>query len=203
MAYRIVNKSIFEQNARNFILNELNFNQTEIISRKYIYHSGNKTIDIVIIGKHIDSSLIENAREKLAKYSLEGATLNIRQNSIESTDNPEKLKFGIFTELYRKNDKLIQIQSEKIALLEKELLKYKFEQLPIRDITQEALSEHPNISEFSVANALLYSVKNNNYDTVFIANVSYFKKPTHNEIERLNKWLKVRVKSEKVKLILH
>jgi uncharacterized hydrophobic protein (TIGR00271 family) len=202
MAYRIVSRSIFEQNARKFILNELSFSQSQIVSKNIIMKSGDNTIDITYIGKHVDSILIENARAKLPKYQLIGTKLIVRQGEYSNVNEINYIKSGIIEELYKKNDILIKSQDEKIAFLENELLKFEKSKLPIIDLTNEVLTEHPNIYEFSINNSVLYNAGKNKFDTLFIAYIGFKKWPSKTEVRRLNNWLKVRVKSEKVKLII-
>jgi len=202
LAYRIVNRSIFEQNARRFIQNELSFAQTEIISKNFKLQLGNKSIEITLIGKPVDSLLINNAKEKLSKYNLAGAKLIVRQSNFNNANEITKIKSGIIEDLYKKNDLIIKSKDEKIGFLENELSKIENTKLPIEDITKEALAEHPNISEFSINRGILYLAKSNSFDTVLIAYIDFKKRPSALEIERLNSWLKVRAKSERIKLIL-
>jgi uncharacterized hydrophobic protein (TIGR00271 family) len=202
LAYRIVNRSIFEQNARKFIQNELSFSETQIISKSYKQESNSKTIDITLIGKPIDSILINHAKEKLPNYKLIGTNLIVRQGSYDNRNDITSIKTEIIEELYKKNDLLIKSKDEKIRLLENELSKLEKARLPIKDITNEALAVHKNISEFSINNGILYNAKSNKYDTVFIAYLSFVKRPSAQEAESLNRWLKARLKSEKVKLII-
>jgi uncharacterized hydrophobic protein (TIGR00271 family) len=200
-AYRIVNRSIFEQNARKFILNELTFSQTQIISKSFNIESGNRIIDVTLIGKTVDSVLIENAKNKLPKYNLSGAKLVVKQGSTYNA-NSKNLNSKSLEEFYKKSDLAIKSKDERISLLEMKLAKTQRAQLPVMDITKEVLSEHPDILEFSINSSVLYNSNVNKFDTLYIAYVDFKKKPSSNEIKRLNNWLQIRVKTNRVKLII-
>ena len=202
MAYRIVEKSLFEQNARKYIQNELVFAQTEIISKNLNFKSDSRTIEITLIGRHIDSVLIERAKEKLPKYKLGGTKLIIRQSNSANASDIKSLRTGIIEDLYKKNDLLLKTKDQQIVFLQNELISMEKSKLPVTDLTKEALSEHPDISEFSISPSILYSAKKNSYDTVFIAYIDFNTRPRWVEIKRLENWLKVRLKSEKIKLIV-
>lgn len=53
MAYRIVNKSIFEANAKKFVDEQFAFKNTQVVSRSYKYENKAKTIDLLLIGEEL------------------------------------------------------------------------------------------------------------------------------------------------------
>ncbi|MBO7280453.1 MAG: hypothetical protein J6V00_04735, partial [Bacteroidaceae bacterium] len=78
LTYNIVRKSIYTQNAENFIAQELHFSGAHIIEKQVDY--AHRTIQAVYIGNHIPQAVLENVRNQLPQYHLEGTRLDILQD---------------------------------------------------------------------------------------------------------------------------
>jgi uncharacterized hydrophobic protein (TIGR00271 family) len=53
MAYRIVDKSIFEASARKFVEEQFRFTSTQVVSRSYRYGNRSKEIELLLIGDEL------------------------------------------------------------------------------------------------------------------------------------------------------
>jgi hypothetical protein len=53
LAYRIVDQSIFENNAKKFIDQEINYTNTQVITRNYKYSTKGNEIDLLLLGREL------------------------------------------------------------------------------------------------------------------------------------------------------
>lgn len=80
LAYGIVDKSIFENNAQQFINDQFQFKNTQVVNKSLKYNSskGNE-IDLLLIGYELSQRKIDTIRSKLKDYKLKNTKLQIRQ----------------------------------------------------------------------------------------------------------------------------
>ena len=208
-AYNVVLETLFTKNANNFIHNELAFENTQVINSKLVFNSEKKRIEVTLFGEPIDSLEIDERKQKLEKYNLNQAELVIRQGlqrekgidiaTIEQMNL--QLKTGIIEELYKKNEDLLKSKNDQIKLLENEIIRYRSEEIPINDLTKEIKAFTKNISQLSVASAIISDIDSLTYDTVHLAYIQFKSKPRKSDLAQIESWLKARLKVEKVKLI--
>jgi uncharacterized hydrophobic protein (TIGR00271 family) len=203
MAYNIVNRTFTEKNVQMFIANELNFPNSQVISRNITRDSSRVNIEVFMIGSPIDQNLIEAAKQKLPKYKLPGAKLIIKQ----SLTGGEKvdlgaLRTGVIEELYRKNEGVIKDKDKQIRLLENQVALLSKNQFPIEEFSDEAKAVFKNLSELSVNRSLVMDYKNNKVDTVIISYAKFLKGISYSDRKKFTDWLKARTKSDKVKLVI-
>lgn len=204
MAYNIVNRTLIEKNAQQFIQSELNFPNTQIISRKVSFDSSHVRIEVFMLGSHIESGLIDLAKQKLPKYKLKDAELVVKQGVAEGSKvDISALRAGVIEELYRKNEEIIKNKDKQIQLLESQLALYSQNQFNVEEISKEAKALFSNISELSVQRSVVMNFKENKIDTVTIGYVKFSSSVAGSERRKLNNWLKQRTNSEKFKLIVN
>ena len=79
MTWRIIKQSVIENNIENFLRNEIKDNGTYILS--HTFDTKNKTLDVVTIGNSISNSNIKKAQEALSDYQLADYRLRIIQGA--------------------------------------------------------------------------------------------------------------------------
>jgi uncharacterized hydrophobic protein (TIGR00271 family) len=208
-AYNVVLETLFTKNANNFIHHELTFENTQVISSKLVFDNETKRIEVTFFGEPIDSLEIETRKQKLEKYNLAQTELVVRQGYQREKDIDLatieqlnlQLKTGIIEELYKKNEDLLKSKNDQIKLLENEIIRYRSEEIPINDLTKEIKAFTKNISQLSVASAIISDIDSITYDTVHLAYVQFKSKPRKSDLTQIEDWLKARLKIEKVKLI--
>ncbi len=72
LTYGIVKRSIYQASANNFINEELNFNNTQVIDRKISFEK--KEIRVVLIGNEVSETEIATARDNLKLFNLANQT---------------------------------------------------------------------------------------------------------------------------------
>lgn len=204
MAYNIVNRTFIEKNVQLFISNELNFPNTQIISRNINYDSSKVKIEVFMLGAAVTNDMVELVKTKLKNYKLEDADLHIKQSIGAQNDfDINALRSGVIEDLYRKNEEIIKNKDSQIRLLENKISVLAKDRFPIEDISKEAKTVFGNLSELSVQKSYIMNYKTNKVDTVTLGYAKFSQKVSASERKKLNDWLKVRTSSEKIRLIIN
>jgi hypothetical protein len=192
LAYRIVDHSIFENNAQAFIDKEINFANTQVITRNFRYSNtkGNE-IDLLLLGEELNNAQIDSLRKKMSGYKLDKARLTIRQGlNAKNELDLSQIKASILEAVY-KNDSTAKKASNLKGLM-----------LPIPDLTNELKTLYPDLVSFSIHNTSFNRLDTNAKDTMTLAVVSFGTKVSVSEQTRLQQWLKSRINADSLKLIV-
>ena len=119
LAYGIVQKSIFENNAQKFVREQFQFKDTQVVSKSYKYNAHGSEIDLLLIDYELSSEQISAIRKKMESYGLDHTKLNIRQglNAKQEIDFSQ-IKASILEDVF-KNDSSARVsaQTEKSSIL--------------------------------------------------------------------------------------
>jgi len=209
-AINVVQKTLFERHANEFIKKEFNFEGAQVINKYVEFNRKGSTIDVTLFGKPISPEMIQQVNSKLVNYNLQECDLHIMQNSTGQTGVDmatiellnEKIKSGIIEELYEKNEDQIKTRDDRIKLLESEIVRYRSKELPMADISQEIKAIDQNVERISVAPAVISHTEEDTRDTTFLAYLQFSKKPSKEQVQMLEDWLRTRIKAENIKLIV-
>lgn len=201
LAYGIVKKTVWNEQARQFVAIEMQFPKTQILNTTFEYTKDSRLIEVSLIGDLIESDEIEILKNKISSMGLTETELVINQSGSNGTDI-NILRNDILKDLYERNEGLIIDKDRKIALLERELS----EDAQIRTLSQEVAKEakinHPNLKKFSLGRSIFTDLEKNETDTLISAYASFQPRPQRTEIKKLQDWLKIRTKSDTVALII-
>ena len=203
MAFNIVNRTFIEKNVQKFINSELNFPNTQILSRHINFDSSNVQIEVFLFGAPLDSSFIEMAKQKLPKYKLENAELIVKQSITEGGKvDISAIRAGVIEELYRKNEEIIKNKDKQIQLLESQIALLSQNQFPIEEISKEAKVIFNNLQELSVQKSFMMNFKSNTVDTITVVYAKFSKSPPYSERTKFSNWLKERTNSKVLRLLV-
>ncbi|MCK7556006.1 TIGR00341 family protein [Chitinophaga sedimenti] len=79
MAYRIVNKSIFVNNAQRFVKEQFQFRNTQVVSKNFLFNGREGNIELLLIGHEIPNHVIDSIRNEMPNYNLGHSQLIVRQ----------------------------------------------------------------------------------------------------------------------------
>lgn len=204
LAYNVVKRTIFEQNARNFVSIEFNLPETQVISQRYLQEEDKSIIDITLYGKKIDEEDLEVIKNKLQTYNLFNTELKVRQgyqeDFAEATAQEfkrmsENIKVGIVKDLYEKNENLLLSKDQRIKYLEDELLKFQIKQYPVEEIEEELKIQYPLVNSIAIGDMI------ENKDTVCYTIVNASSKIYRADRKKITSWLRARTDADSLKVI--
>ncbi|ATP59297.1 TIGR00341 family protein [Pedobacter ginsengisoli] len=193
LAYGIVDKSIFENNAKRFINEQFQFKNTQVVNKTLKYSSSNgNEIDLLLIGYELPQNKIDTIRKKLKDYKLKDAKLQIRQglNAKQEIDFSQ-IKASILEDVFKK-DSTTKVANSQVSSLEKEL----------PDIRLELKALYPEMRKYSVANVVVQQLDKVKKDTLTMV-VADFSKPVKSaDRQKLFTWLKARLAADSLRLLI-
>ncbi len=201
LAYGLVKKSIWNEQARNFVNLEIQYPSTQVLGAEYHYSIPPKTIEVRLIGKPLSGEEMAQIKSKLPGFGLGETTVNFIQGGNGTDLN--LLRNDILKDLYERNETLIRDKDEKIALLENEILADVNTRKLSVEIAEEAKINHPNLKKFTIGRTLMTDLDKNKVDTLLVAYAQFSPKVSQTESKKLSDWIKVRTKADTVALILH
>lgn len=200
LAYGIVQRTIFESNAKNYIDKVLNFDGSEIISAVPTYAGDSSTIEVMLVGKKVSEDVLDVARRQMEAYSLKHTTLIVRQAGVDNTFDTHTLQ-----NVLRSNTEMLDEKNRRIEELERLADRYLSDTLPVKDISHELRSLWgSHIRSVSLAKAPVFGNDGSAIDTAVFCYLTTAENVSldRQQREKLTQWLRARTKMNKVELIV-
>ena len=200
MTWRIIKQSVTENNIEKFVRDELDNSGTYIVSHEY--DSKTKTLNVVAIGKPISVGAIAKAQKSMADYKLGDYTLKVIQGaSSDSLLAIQRNKKGLAV-TGEGNSSKWQEQAYQNVALQKQLAAYTRYPVLANDMKRELKVVCP------AAKSLVLSQSSECFlDTALTKGYVMAVVKTNNTLakddrQQLYEWLKARVKTDSLELIV-
>lgn len=195
MAARIVNKSIFETNARRFVEQQFQFKNTQVVSKNFIYDGDHHTIDVLLLGDELSQPAIDTLSSKLKNYQLGGTKLLIRQglNARRQIDLAQ-IKASILEDVFSKERPKDTVKAKVVQPATPPAM---------RDtaVLAELKILYPAVRSFGVSSMLIHTIDSLHTDTVKVALARFSKPLKRTEELRLQRWLQARYNAPSLRLV--
>ena len=200
MTWNIIKQSVFENNIENFITKELNYSGTNILSHQYDLKT--KTLHVVAVGNPISTDSIAKAQKTMANYQLDGYALKVIQGSNSDSllllqhKNKGQLMVG------EKNTAEWQELAYRNDVLQKQLNSYTHYPVLANDMKEELKVVCPEAKSIMLSKASESFVDSASIKNYIVAVVKTNKTLAQDNRKQLYDWLKVKVKSDSLELII-
>lgn len=192
LAYRIVDRSFFEGNAKHFVQKEFAFPKSQVISKNYKIDGSKKTIELLMVGQDLADSTIDSIRKRMPLYNLDKARLVVRQglNAKQEIDIAQ-IKASILEDVFKEEH-----QKDTTKPLPQKI------DLPLPDLKKELKTLYPGMESYSLSQSLNYNFTLNRQDTLTVMTAKFRKPISRAEKEKLSEWLKERIKTDSLKMVV-
>ncbi len=200
MTWNIIKQSVFENNIENFVTKELNYSGTNILSHQYDLKT--KTLHVVAVGNPISTDSIAKAQKAMANYQLDGYALKVIQGSNSDSllllqhKNKGQLMVG------EKNTAEWQELAYNNDVLKKELTSYTRYPVLANDMREELKIVCPSAKSIMLSKVSESFVDSTSIKSHIVAIVKTNKTLAKDNRKQLYDWLKVKVKSDSLELII-
>ena len=200
MTWNIIKQSVFENNIDNFVTKELNYSGTNILSHQYDLKT--KTLHVVAVGNPISTDSIAKAQKTMANYQLDGYALKVIQGSNSDSllllqhKNKGQLMVG------EKNTAEWQELAYRNDVLQKQLNSYTHYPVLANDMKEELKVVCPSAKSIMISKASESFVDSASIKNHIVAVVKTNKTLAKDNRKQLYDWLKVKVKSDSLELII-
>ena len=200
MTWNIIKQSVFKNNIENFITKELNYSGTNILSHQYDLKT--KTLHVVAVGNPISTDSIAKAQKAMTNYQLDGYALKVIQGSNSDSllllqhKNKGQLMIG------EKNTAEWQELAYRNDVLQKQLNSYTHYPVLANDMKEELKVVCPSAKSIMLSKASESFVDSASIKNYIVAVVKTNKTLAKDNRKQLYDWLKVKVKSDSLELII-
>jgi uncharacterized hydrophobic protein (TIGR00271 family) len=192
MAYRIVEKGIFETEARKFVDEQFNYVNTQVVSKTYHYKGKNKSIEVLLIGKELSNKTIDSLSNNLAKYDLQGVHLIVRQGlSARHQIDLSQIKASILEDVFNKIPKRDTLRAKPLKIISKDSA-----------VFAELKVLYPAIRTFGISQMEIRNAKTMHADTQKVVMLTLNGHLSRYDRIKLQNWLKIRCQSLSLKLVV-
>ena len=205
LGYNVVRRSIFEHNINNFINQELQFENCRVINKQINYDVMPYRVEVSLFGEHIPNEKLEEAKHKLPEYKITECDLVIFQGfdaTVDQAAMETTIKSEIIEDLYKENQELIKSKDQQIKFLENEVFQLKQANYLSTEVASELKTLYPNTKEFSINRSILTRMDSLKPDTLMLAYIKFSRRPGNADVKKIQDWLKARLKSDKVKIVI-
>lgn len=200
LAVKLVKVEVFNLKAKEFISKELTFEQAHLTERNI--DPENRRIEVTLIGDQLSQGKLKDIESRLENYGLVGASLLVHQSKDQNID-VTALKSNIISELYKNNLYALEEKNKTIQQLQDEIQKNAAKQAEWSNLPAELNAQYPQIREVMISNATPWKAGEGPAENALIVvNVKTSSKLNSNDKYRLLNWLKLRVKSDDVDLVV-
>lgn len=202
LTYMLVRENFFTSKANNFVAQVVTSEQTQVIAKEVDYHT--KEIRLVTIGEEIPEKELTRMKSQMENFGLEDAKLSI----VQGTKNlsASELKTMLNDPASRQADKNAQLlanEQQRADKLQKELDVYKKTELQAQSISAEMATLFPEAARVSIARTFSYAVSDSlQKDSLTLVSLTLKKKLNTETHEKMEEWLKTRLKTPDMKLIV-
>jgi TIGR00341 family protein len=189
LAYQLVQKSIFEANANNFIESEFRFAKTQVVTRKYQYVSGQKSIELLLVGQHVPESFVDSLKKRMPAYKLSNTNLTVHQGlDAKQKIDIAAIKASVMADLYvHENDSAAAKTQQETAT---------------PDLKNELLALYPQLKHYSIGDMVVVHTDSTKNDTLTVFTGNFDKPISKTEKNKLALWLSKRINVDSVKVLV-
>ena len=196
LATMLVHEEVFNARARKFVEQEFSRNDTHVADSKI--DPKTRKIQVSLIGVPLSKTTLQDIEGKLSVAQLEGAKIIVHQSSDNKID-VTALKSTLLTDLYRDSQEASQKKDIEIQKLQAELTRKNTLFLTAEDISKEFQANYPALSQILIGEGMLFKSAGTPERIIHLSLTS--DQPLSNEDkQKIERWFKVRTKSENVKL---
>ena len=196
--YRVLQQNIFDGRVNDFVDKELRWKGSQVLS--YEAQKDSSMLKVVAVGELIPDSVVDEARQVMGFYGLEGYQLQLIQGSA----NIQLLENELTKTTSKQSEQMNQllISEAKISALRDTLHQYRQYETLSQQLSSEIEVLYPQVSMVSLARMLAVStdsVMSTSYVVAFIETDSSL--PV-SERETLRQWLATRSDADSLRLIV-
>lgn len=195
----MVRENNFNHTAKEFIADNKDMSRSYIYDYRIYTHSKPPRIELFIAGETLSADGLSAIYRSAHEYGLTDDQILITQSA--ATDQSEMTDRVAIQSIYERSDQEIRKREETIASMQKELQAYKEKELPYEQITSELKAQYPSLSDVTITRGYAISTDTIGRKEEIIIILQAGKRISDENMEKLRKWLAVRLDFDNVTLL--
>ena len=201
LTYGIVKETFYHSAVDDYITEELQFPNSQILSREISYPR--REIKVVMVGGEISESQIAAAERKLEKYNLGGTRLVVIQGMNSGEVDISNIRSMVMEDFYKKSEQRLAADQHEIDSLKARLMHYtRSEQADVRLAGEMKALFGEAIRSVALSRSVRLELDSLREDTLTFAILQCAKEPSAAEKKRMTDWLRTRTDAKKLELII-
>lgn len=201
LAYQLVGNEVFKAKASTFVSEQLRFKNTDVAQVKI--DPKTHMIKVFLIGDHVPQEDLNKLSLRLTNAGLDNAKLKIYQNGEREDVDVTTLKADIITDLYKNTKIDLDTKAKEVEKLKEQIRLLSSDREYYTAVPKELETLFPKVNNVLLSrNYDPTAVENNRSVNRLILNANAKKPLTLNEQRTIETWLKMRTRSDNVKLII-
>lgn len=196
-AVTLIQRTNFETNATAFIEYSKSYNKSIIYDYKIDHTEGSK-LELYFTGEPINDETKSIIVKTAAEFDIEEESIIIVDDSKEANLNDIELVKGI----YDKMDSEVAKREEEIRQLKEELRLAKGDDIAYVQITREIISSYPSVKAVKLAHGASVAADSLYAHPCLTAIIKCDTPMDEEQTTKLSNWLKIRLNSEEITLIV-
>jgi len=201
LSYNLIRTSYFNERVRTFVAEELNFPNTQVLSKKVTTTHNLKELKVILIGDVVPDQMIARAKSKLPSYGLKEVSLLVQQGFNQATDI-NQLKSLLIQDLYHNSEEILRQQSLLIDSLKHNLNWYHSNDQMTSKLVPELKVLFPGVDQVSCSRTYLINTATTQTDSVLLVYIKSVTKIRAAEQQKMQNWLAARMNAKNIKLII-
>lgn len=201
LAYQLVGDEVFKAKANSFINDRLHFKNTDVAQVKI--DTKTHMIKVFLIGDHVPQEQLDHLSIGLSLSGLENAKLKVYQNGERDDLDVTTLKADIIADLYKNTKTDLETKAKEVTKLKDQIRLLSSDREYYTAVPKELETLFPKVNDVLLSRSYdPTAVEHNLSINLLILNANAKKRLTVNEQRIIETWLKMRTKSDNVKLIV-
>ena len=198
-AISVIKENNFNSQAEQFVAENKNMGKCFIYDYKTTYSHKAAKLELFLAGE----TLTDEAKKKLYKsaeqYGIIHSQIVFHEDA--TSIRQEFSEVEIVKGIYEHADRQIKVLNDSIAKLTAALTDYRSNEIPVEAVSKELFAQYPDITEVSLSQGSAVHATDNATTHQIIAFITT-SQPMDAELhDRIERWLKVRLKNENVLVI--
>lgn len=201
IAFSIIQRSSFEANAKNFVSEAFNYDNTFVVESSAQFNPSPKkqsVIEVRLFGEPLPENVINNIRAQMSSvYHLPKVDLVVRQSSQEDGGIAITALQSNYTEMLNEKNRQIARLQEMLASISTA------DTIAVSSMSRELGVFVPQINDMSVSRHISYDISGLPTDTTYVCFISFNDtlefKP---DVNVISNWLKQRTGANDIKILI-
>lgn len=209
IGYNVIKESAFKVRAEQFIANELQNENIQIIEKRVTYQNDSSLIEIFATGEFLSEKDKISLFKRMARYNLHRTKLLLHQTGTNSEDLTGQIshavKIGILDEIIRNGEQEKKKQQFLIDSLGRKISELNNYNTLYTNLSKELTILMPHVTQFTQARAFRSDIEKKTSDTINQIVLLWKKETTHaqrkEEKERLRQWFLIQTQKHDLEII--
>ena len=198
-AISVVKENNFNIHAEKVVTENKNLGKCFIYDHKATYSRKDPKLELFLAGE----TLTDEAKQKIYKsaeeYGITRSQIVFHEDA--TSMRQEFSEVEIVKGIYEQTDKQIKQLNDSIAKLGQQLSEYKANELPVEAVSKELFAQYSHITGLSLTQGSSINSGQDGKVEQIVAFVTSDESLTDDQKERIERWLKVRLNNENVKVV--